>query len=346
MWALEVKLFDPDLGHEVDYYDLCPKTPMLFFNHYWDGVPSSSRWPKDKPIYLMPNIEMIELAPMHNWSVDVVLRKTKHCYDRVTGWYKQEGNRHNTTVFYTKHTSSDQAQFARKRLGEDSIAPKNFSDIRFIHTAGTSAWKGTRELLHCWMFASDLPPLDVYIDDKPFYRLFKPTFRDSLKFSRSPVNVNVGLVERSAFTKLTAEAAFFLCPSYSEGYGHYINQGRASGAFIVTNDLSPMNELISPNETGVLIPVKRKKHPLVLLGGAYLGTHGLKGVDGLVASFKGPDICQVVRQLVNSTTSEQRAVIGANTRRAYHEDITFFVKVMQELRKFAREEYTKENIGV
>ncbi|KAH7472460.1 uncharacterized protein KRP23_9453 [Phytophthora ramorum] len=335
-WALEIKLFDPDLGREVDYYDLCPRTPMLFFNHYWEGVPSSPRWPKDKPIYLMPNIEMFELTAVHYWKVDAVLCKTKDCYDRVTRWYEQEGNRRNTAVFYTKHTSSDQAQFARKRLGADAIKPKDFSTLKFIHTAGTSTGKGTRELLHCWVLVPDLPPLDVYIANEPFDRLFKPNFKRFLKFSRSPLNIHLGLVDRSVFTKMTAEAAFFMCPSVSEGYGHYINQARAAGAVVVTTDLSPMNELIVSNETGFLIPVERIQHPRVLLGGGYMGKHGLEGVDGLVALFKGPDICEVVKQMVKSTTTEQRAAMGANSRRQYHADTKYFANAMQELRAFAR----------
>ncbi|KAG3077789.1 hypothetical protein PI124_g19781 [Phytophthora idaei] len=335
-WALEVKLYDPYRGYEVDYFDLCPKTPMIFFNHYWDGVPLMPRWPKDKPIYLMPNIEMFELTPAHYWKVDGVLCKTQECYDRVTRWYKQEGNPRNTSVFYTKHTSSDQALFARKRMGERVIRPKDFSNIKFIHTAGTSSAKGTRELLECWIFVPGLPQLDVYIDDKPFNLLFKEKLKMYLKFSRSPVNVHVGLVERSKFTKLTADTTFFMCPSVSEGYGHYINQARAAGAVVVTTDLSPMNELITANETGFLIPVERRKHSKMLMGGAYRGEHGLRDVDGLVATFRGPNVCEVVREMVASTTTEQRAAMGANARRAYHEDTEFFAKAMQELRQFAR----------
>ncbi|KAF1782625.1 hypothetical protein GQ600_9353 [Phytophthora cactorum] len=299
-WALEVKLYDPYRGYEVDYFDLCPKTPMIFFNHYWDGVPLMPRWPKDKPIYLMPNIEMFELTPAHYWKVDVVLCKTQECYDRVTRW------------------------------------PKDFSDIKFIHTAGTSSAKGTRELLECWIFVPGLPQLDVYIDDKPFNLLFKEKLKMYLKFSRSPVNVHVGLVERSKFTKLTADTTFFMCPSVSEGYGHYINQARAAGAVVVTTDLSPMNELITANETGFLIPVERRKHSKMLMGGAYRGEHGLRDVDGLVATFRGPNVCEVVREMMALTTTEQRAAMGANARRAYHEDTEFFAKAMQELRQFAR----------
>ncbi|KAG6608758.1 Homebox domain-containing protein [Phytophthora cinnamomi] len=334
-WALSVKHFDPDLGREVDYFDLCPKTPMIFFNHYWQGVPSMPRWPKDKPVYLMPNIEMFELTAEHYWRVDAVLCKTTECFDRVTKWYEQEGNPRNASVFYTKHTSSDQAQFARKRLGEDAIAPKNFSDIKFIHTAGTSTGKGTQGLLQCWALVPGMPPLDVYIDNKVFDRLFGADFKKLIEVSRSPLKMHLGMVERSAFTKLTAEAAFFMCPSTREGYGHYINQARASGALVVVTDMSPMSELIT-KETGVLIPVTYRKHTKMLLGGAYSGKHGLKDVEGLIASFKGPDVCKAVLEMVKSTTTEQRAAMAAGARRAYHQDTKYFAKAMQELREFAR----------
>ncbi|KAG6961664.1 hypothetical protein JG687_00007588 [Phytophthora cactorum] len=124
--VLGTKFYDETLGREVDYYDLCLKTPMIFFNHYWDGVPESPRWLKDKPLYLMPNIEMIELTLSHYWRVGVVLCKTHVCNDSVTRRHEENGNPRNTNVFITKHTSSDQAEFARQRLGNDSIAPKDF----------------------------------------------------------------------------------------------------------------------------------------------------------------------------------------------------------------------------
>ncbi|OWY99529.1 Homebox and aldo/keto reductase [Phytophthora megakarya] len=192
MWVLQKKMHDPELG-EVDYFDLCPKTPMIFFNHYWDDVPTMSRWPSNKPIYLMPNIEMVELTPEFYWKVDAVLCKTQVCFDRVTQWYEQEGNPRNAEVFYTKHTSSDQAQFARKRLGEDTIAPKNFSRVKFLHTPGTSIWKGTRHVLDCWTSTADLPPLDVYIGEDAYNYMMPPTFQRRLNFSRSPVNIHMGM---------------------------------------------------------------------------------------------------------------------------------------------------------
>ncbi|KAG2522109.1 hypothetical protein JM16_005970 [Phytophthora kernoviae] len=338
MWVLEVKMFDPEIGREVDYYDLCPKTPMIFFNHYWDGVPESSRWPKGKPLYLMPNIEMIELTPSHYWGVDAVLCKTQVCYDRVTRWYEQEGNPRNAQVFYTKHTSSDQAEFARRRLSNDTIAPKDFSRITFLHTAGTSVWKGTRELVDCWVMSSGLPQLTIYIDDSAYGFLFPPSYKRKLSRSRSPVHIEHGMLEPQEFSKLTAETAFFMCPSRSEGYGHYINQARASGGVVITTDAHPMNELIISNDMGVLIPSRYQHDPKMLLGGKYKGKHGLKDRDGLLVAYNSRGICKTVRDFVSSTTTEQRKAIGTRAREQYHEDTKYFARSMLKLREFTRDQ--------
>lgn len=135
-WALDTPIYDPALGRNVTYADVCPHTPLLFFNHFWDGVPELPNWPPHKPIYVMPNIEMYELNESHLWRADVVLCKTLVCMDRLTRWYAQEGNPRNTSVLYTRHTTSDVAHFARHTLGESAIAPKDFEHVKFIHTAG------------------------------------------------------------------------------------------------------------------------------------------------------------------------------------------------------------------
>ncbi|GAB9468771.1 hypothetical protein Gpo141_00006078 [Globisporangium polare] len=137
LWALDIPLFDAKLNRNVTYHELCPKTPMLLFNHYWDGVPNAPAFPKDKPVYLMPNVEMYELDENHWWRIDVVLCKTHVCYDRVTRWYAQEGNKRNTKVVYTRHTTSDVANFARTHLGADGISPKDFENVRFLHAVGS-----------------------------------------------------------------------------------------------------------------------------------------------------------------------------------------------------------------
>uniref|UniRef100_K3WTC9 Uncharacterized protein n=1 Tax=Globisporangium ultimum (strain ATCC 200006 / CBS 805.95 / DAOM BR144) TaxID=431595 RepID=K3WTC9_GLOUD len=86
-WALEIPLSDATLNRTVTYHELCPKTPIVLFNHYWDGVLDTPHFPKDKSVYLMPNVEMYELNQNHFWNVDAVLCKTRTCYERVANLY-------------------------------------------------------------------------------------------------------------------------------------------------------------------------------------------------------------------------------------------------------------------
>jgi hypothetical protein len=136
-WVFEDRFFDASLNKTTSYHQLCPRTPLLFMNHYWDGRHDAEDWPKEKPIYVMPNIEMGQLKEDAYWRADVILCKTRGCFDRMTKWYEQEGNPRQSAVFYTRHTTADIASYTRHVLGEANIRPKNFSSVRFTHTAGS-----------------------------------------------------------------------------------------------------------------------------------------------------------------------------------------------------------------
>jgi hypothetical protein len=153
-WVLEVKFRDEARNRSVSYHDLCPHTPMIFFNHYWEGLVDNADWPATKPLYLMPNPEMYELESKQYWRADVVLCKTAVCARYLRKWFKQEGNPRGTKVLYTRHTTSNLALTRRSQLGaseDDTLSSKNFSYVKFLHTAGTSIQKGTRPVLDCWL---------------------------------------------------------------------------------------------------------------------------------------------------------------------------------------------------
>uniref|UniRef100_M4B7V6 Uncharacterized protein n=1 Tax=Hyaloperonospora arabidopsidis (strain Emoy2) TaxID=559515 RepID=M4B7V6_HYAAE len=89
-----------------------------------------------------------------------------------------------------------------------------------------------------------------------------------------------------------------------EGFGHYINQARASGGLIVSTNLPPMNELLT-RASSVLITVKRQAHPRQMFGGQFKGEHGLKGVEGYIAVVNGSSVCQAVEKVLAMTPAER-----------------------------------------
>ncbi|TYZ61784.1 hypothetical protein PybrP1_000383 [[Pythium] brassicae (nom. inval.)] len=336
LWVFESAFFDAELQRNVTYHELCPHTPVLLFNHYWDGVPDAPDFPTAKHVYLMPNIEMFELNQDYYWRVDVVLCKTRDCEQRLRQWYAQEGNPRGTRVFYTRHTTSDVAEFATQALGAAAVTPKDFSAVQFLHTAGSSGWKGTRQVLDCWLARPDLPPLDIFVSKAIYQSRLEPDFGARVHNTSSRVRLSHARLEPLAFGKLVAETGFFLCPSVMEGYGHYLNQARASGGLIVTTDVAPMNELVTA-DAGVLVAAQRFQNPRMFLSGAFdRGPHGLRGVQGMSAHFSGDDVCRAVDRVLRALDAGARAALAERARRQYHEDTKFFARKMWQLRQFAR----------
>jgi hypothetical protein len=336
-WVLEHKFQDETRNRTVTYHDLCPNTPMIFFNHYWEGLPEAPDWPAAKPLYLMPNMEMYELESEHYWRADVILCKTALCSRYLRKWFKQEGNPRGTRVLYTRHTTSNLALTFKNQLSASEMAErpeKNFSAVSFLHTAGTSIQKGTKQVLDCWLGKPELPPLQLHMAQDLFDGAFSAKYAKRIDQSTN-VFLHTGRLEPAAFGRLITDAAFFMCPSLQEGYGHYINQARSSRALIFTTDIAPMNELITPS-SGALIRARAIAHDGQFLGGRSKKAHALHGVPGFVADFSGRAVCDAVTDMLDNTTPEERSTRADRALQQYYFDTVFFAQKMLELRDFAR----------
>ncbi|KAI9985683.1 hypothetical protein PInf_005082 [Phytophthora infestans] len=297
----------------------------------------AAAYTKSKPLYLMPNMEMYELESEHYWRADVILCKTALCARYLRKWFKQEGNPRGTRVLYTRHTTSNLALTYKSQLtaSERQARPeKNFSDVTFLHTAGTSIQKGTRQVLDCWLTRPDFPRLELHMAQDLFDGAFKTRYARRIDKSRN-VALHTGRLEPAEFGRLITDAAYFMCPSLQEGYGHYINQARSSRALIFTTDIPPMNELITPS-SGALIRARAIAHEPQFLGGKSKKEHALRGVPGFVADFGGRSVCDAVTKLLQTTTPEERAERADRALQQYYFDTVFFAQKMQELRDFAR----------
>ncbi|KDO34742.1 hypothetical protein SPRG_00804 [Saprolegnia parasitica CBS 223.65] len=322
-WVLDLR-FDYQGRTNMTYLELCPTSAILFMNHYIEGVPDRSDFPKTKKIVLMPNVEMFELKENEYHHADFVLCKTVDAYERLSQWYEDFGNPRGTQVLYVQHTSSDPSTVARLHALSHPelppIKPKDFNNITFFHAGGHSAQKSTRNVFECWRQRPHLPPIDVYSVNPDTKADFDGVFGDdgpprSVRFHYGED------IEGPVFGRLLLEASVILCPSKMEGYGHYINQARASGALVLTTNGPPMNEFVAPG-AGVLIKARTMKpNPNQLLS-----MYGAMEWD-----VPSDWICDAV-ETVLAMTPDERARSGRNGRRLYEKQLREFQANMRKLR--------------
>lgn len=135
---------------------------------------------------------------------------------------------------YTGFTSED-------RL--DRTVPR---ERAFFHLAGRSSNKGTDTLLATWRKHPGWPRLTVL---------------QSPRVARAPVQAanivhRVDYIPDTELRRIQNAHRFHLCPSETEGFGHYLVEAMGMGAVVVTLDAPPMNEMVTP-ERGTLVPISR-----------------------------------------------------------------------------------------
>ena len=195
--------------------------------------------------------------------VDVVIH-----LERVFPWWRLAGRRHvlipNQERFPHRHikrlqkidhvlckTAHATAVFSKlhpsvRRIGftsPDRLLPLVKPDYsRFFHLAGRSTVKGTDAVIEAWRRHPEWPELVLvqHPDNSP-----------------AVVPPNVRLISRvvgdQELRSLQALCGVHVCPSLSEGWGHYIVEGMSCRAVVVTTDAPPMNELVTADR-GKLVP--------------------------------------------------------------------------------------------
>ncbi|MBB3226412.1 glycosyltransferase involved in cell wall biosynthesis [Luteibacter sp. Sphag1AF] len=116
----------------------------------------------------------------------------------------------------------------------------------FFHGPGRSGNKGTQALLRLWAKHPEWPMLNVV------WR------RKRVNLDTVPPNVTLlrEHISDDDYRRMQNEHRFHLCPSQTEGYGHYIAEAMSCGAVVITLDAAPMNELVTP-ERGVLVAARQ-----------------------------------------------------------------------------------------
>ncbi|HKT29472.1 glycosyltransferase [Dyella sp.] len=112
----------------------------------------------------------------------------------------------------------------------------------FFHGPGRSGNKGTQALLALWRKHPEWPMLTVAWRRK--------------RVEIEPLPANVTLIREhltdAEYRRLQNAHRFHLCPSQTEGFGHYLVEAMSCRAVVVTLDAEPMNELVT-GARGVLV---------------------------------------------------------------------------------------------
>lgn len=116
----------------------------------------------------------------------------------------------------------------------------------FFHLAGRSDNKGTQPLLALWRAHPEWPMLTVV--QSP--RTAKPGA------AAANIRHRVDYVADGELRTLQNAHRFHLCPSETEGFGHYLVEAMSVGAVALTLDAAPMNELVQPDR-GILVHASR-----------------------------------------------------------------------------------------
>lgn len=155
--------------------------------------------------------------------VDGVLAKTRHAVAIFAA--------HGCKVAYCGFTSED-------RL--DASVPR---ERAFFHLAGRSSNKGTQRLIALWQRHPHWPTLTVLQSPRTAHPIQPPA---------ANIVHCIDYIGDGELRRLQNAHRFHLCPSETEGFGHYIVEAMSVGAVVVSTDGEPMNELVTP-ERGVLV---------------------------------------------------------------------------------------------
>ncbi|RYD33035.1 MAG: glycosyltransferase [Verrucomicrobiaceae bacterium] len=241
------------------------------------------KW-KARRHFLIPNQERFPRRLLGTLGmIDHVLCKSRHAAEIFS--------RHHSSVHYMGFTS------------EDRMLPQVEPDYgKFFHLAGRSTLKNTALILELWSDHPEWPELTLvqHPDNAP-----------------SSVPGNVRLLDRylpdGDLRGLQNSHGVHLCPSLSEGWGHYIVEAMSCRAVAVVTDAPPMNELVTPGR-GITVPAERSEP-------RHLGWNFHAGRDALE---------RAIQNLVDAPAEEKRT-IGARGRQWYEENTVAFRNRFTEL---------------
>lgn len=121
---------------------------------------------------------------------------------------------------------------------------KDFSQC--LHAAGGSWMKGTDKIIKAWLNDLSMPQTTILRRGR-----FEQIAQENLTWITTRISEN-------DLRDLQNRYGIHLCPSETEGWGHYIAEAMSASAVVVTTDAPPMNEFITDKRCLVAYSGKKR----------------------------------------------------------------------------------------
>ena len=158
--------------------------------------------------------------------------------------------------------------------------------------------------------------MNVWLQNPDFPSLTILTHQPLSKYTEKlPNNVTIkhGWLNQQEYNNYYRQNGIHLCTSECEGFGHYINEARASGALIIATGAPPMDELIT-TRSGLLIKAASK----------------VQFNQGIVYSITESEIYSAVRVALALTPEERGRMIELSQSMYWKDRSRFFSRMENE----------------
>ena len=237
--------------------------------------------PADINIYL----ETISNIFMNKAKYNILIPNQEYFYRNWVNYIDQFDSilvktRYGEGIFNTYNPSSIEYIGWKSIDRYNHLQEKDFSKI--IHVCGNSIHKNTQTIIDLWK--PDYPNLLIIYNPK------NPVLFKLNKKNQSNIKYITNRLEEHKFNTIFNNFGVHLCPSETEGFGHYINEAKICKSLVITLDAPPMNSLVSP-EFGLLIKSKKKYKLKHSLGSKY--------------SIDSDDFDRVIRKVQEMSNNEK-----------------------------------------
>jgi len=183
-----------------------------------------------KKVYFVPNVEWLNRRDYEYLITNqdiTILSKTINSFNTLKRAFKHE-------VKFIGWTSRD--------MYIPSITKTN----ECLHVKGVSKYKQTQLLIDTWVEHPEWPMLHIVSYGSPNHNGYiklpnKVKVRENITLYQYKMDLD-------DLKYLMNKCKYHICPSYAEGFGHYIVEGMSTGATVMTTDAPPMNEHVTQRE--------------------------------------------------------------------------------------------------